>query len=53
MPSLQGMGFKDVVYVLENMGVKIMARGRGKVSAQSITAGTVVRKNEVVYVQLN
>ena len=53
MPSLQGMGFKDALYVLENMGVKIMARGRGKVSAQSITAGTVVRKNEVVYVQLN
>ena len=53
MPSLQGMGFKDVVYVLENMGVKIMAKGRGKVVAQSITAGTIIRKNEVVYVQLN
>jgi cell division protein FtsI (penicillin-binding protein 3) len=52
MPGLKGMGLKDAVYLVENMGVKIVPRGKGKVMAQSVQAGSAVTKGMVVYVEL-
>ena len=53
MPALNGMGLKDAVYVCENMGLKLNIRGKGKVMAQSITAGLPVVKGQLVEVELN
>jgi cell division protein FtsI (penicillin-binding protein 3) len=53
MPELNGMGLKDAVYVCENMGLKLNIRGKGKVMAQSITAGLPVVKGQLVEVELN
>ena len=53
MPELNGMGLKDAVYVCENMGLKLNIRGKGKVMAQSITAGLPVVKGQLVQVELN
>jgi len=52
MPNVKGMGLKDVVYMLENMGLKVKANGKGKVMVQSIEAGTTLRKGMTVYVEL-
>jgi cell division protein FtsI (penicillin-binding protein 3) len=52
MPDIKGMGLKDVVYLLENMGVKVKANGKGKVVVQSIQAGTALTKGMTVYVEL-
>ncbi len=53
MPELNGMGLKDAVYVCENMGLKLNIRGKGKVMAQSISAGLPVVKGQLVEVELN
>jgi cell division protein FtsI (penicillin-binding protein 3) len=52
MPNIKGMGLKDVVYLLENMGLKVKANGKGKVMMQSIQAGTALTKGMIVFVEL-
>ncbi len=52
MPNIKGMGLKDVVYLLENMGLKVKTNGKGKVMIQSIQPGTTLVKGMTVYVEL-
>ena len=52
MPNIKGMGLKDVIYLLENMGLKVKANGQGKVMVQSIQAGAALTKGMTVYVEL-
>jgi cell division protein FtsI (penicillin-binding protein 3) len=52
MPDVRGMGLKDALYLLENIGLKVQARGKGKVMVQSLQAGTAVAKGMMVYVEL-
>jgi cell division protein FtsI (penicillin-binding protein 3) len=52
MPSLRGMGLKDAVYLLENMKLKVVVNGRGRIRGQSISAGTRVEKGQTVYLEL-
>ena len=47
VPDVTGMGARDAVYLLESFGVKAKVRGRGKVKAQSIYAGTAVKQGMV------
>ena len=47
VPDVIGMGARDAVFLLENIGVKAKVRGRGKVKSQSIYAGTAVRQGMV------
>jgi len=53
MPDVKGMGLKDVLYLLENRKVKVLAKGKGKVFAQSVTAGMPLAKGQTVVVELN
>lgn len=53
IPNVKGMGLKDALYLLENMDVRVSAKGKGKVVAQSISPGTVVVKNEPMLIDLN
>ncbi len=53
MPQLKGMGLKDVVYLCENMGLRVNVKGRGKVVGQSIVAGQQIARGQVVSVELN
>jgi cell division protein FtsI (penicillin-binding protein 3) len=52
MPNVRGMGLKDALYLLENMGVKVQVAGKGKIISQSIVAGTSLGKGMTVYVEL-
>jgi cell division protein FtsI (penicillin-binding protein 3) len=52
MPNVKGMGLKDALYLLENMGVKVVSKGRGKIINQSIPAGTPLTKGWTIYVEL-
>jgi cell division protein FtsI (penicillin-binding protein 3) len=52
MPNIKGMGLKDVIYLLENMGLKVKTNGQGKVMVQSIQAGSALTKGMTVYVEL-
>jgi len=53
MPDVKGMGLKDALYLLENMNIKVVPSGRGKVKVQSIAPGSMVKRNETVTIQLN
>ncbi len=53
MPQLKGMGLKDVIYLCENFGLKVNAKGRGKVATQSITPGQPIARGQLINVELN
>jgi len=53
MPNVKGMGLKDALYLLENMKIKVITKGRGKVTAQSQDAGTPVTKGSTVIIELS
>jgi cell division protein FtsI (penicillin-binding protein 3) len=53
MPDIRGMGLKDVLYLLENKHLKVIVRGKGKVSVQSIEPGVPVTKHQTVIIELN
>lgn len=53
MPNVRGMGLKDAVYLLENMGLKVAIRGRGKVAIQSVAPGTALAKGITVILELS
>lgn len=53
MPQLKGMGLKDVVYLCENLGLKVHVQGKGKVVAQSILPGQQIAKGQLVNIALN
>ena len=53
MPDLKGMGLKDALYIMENMGVKVYANGKGKIRSQSIEKGSEVGKGTVLVIELS
>ncbi|HEX3767757.1 MAG TPA: penicillin-binding transpeptidase domain-containing protein, partial [Puia sp.] len=53
VPDVKGMGLKDALYLLESRDLKVIARGTGKVRQQSISAGTIVSKNQKLILDLN
>lgn len=53
MPDVKYMTLKDALYLLENMNMKVVVRGKGKVVAQDIAAGTPITKNQTVTLVLN
>ncbi len=52
-PSVVGMGLKDAVNVLENMGLKVTVIGKGKVFNPSLTPGTPFTKDTPIALTLN
>ncbi|MEO6540417.1 MAG: penicillin-binding protein [Ferruginibacter sp.] len=52
-PNVVGMGLKDAVYLLENMGLKVTTTGRGRVMNQSLAAGTNFNKTKNIALILN
>jgi cell division protein FtsI (penicillin-binding protein 3) len=52
-PNVVGMGLKDAVYLLENIGLKVTITGRGRVMNQSLAGGTNFTKNQNIALILN
>ena len=52
MPDVRGMGLKDAVYLLESLGLKVLAEGKGMVCTQSIEPGAAVERGETVKIVL-
>jgi len=48
VPNVMGMGAKDAVAILENMGLKVVINGVGRVRQQSLTAGQIFRKGTTI-----
>ena len=52
MPDVSGMGLKDAMYILEQMGMNVVVNGRGSVVSQSVKPGTFVSKGMPVVLEL-
>ena len=52
MPDLSGMGLRDALYLLENLGVDVVSKGNGKVIYQSVPAGYTITKGLIVELKL-
>ena len=53
VPNVRGMGATDAVYLLENNGMKVSVRGRGKVKSQSVRAGTRIQRGQSIVLVLS
>lgn len=52
VPDVKGMGLRDAVYVLENIGMRVKVHGAGKVYRQSMRPGAKL-DNENIEIYLN
>ncbi|RYY96846.1 MAG: PASTA domain-containing protein [Chitinophagaceae bacterium] len=53
LPDVRNMTLRDALYVLENLNVKVVATGRGKVLIQDLAPGTPITKNLTINLLLN
>jgi cell division protein FtsI (penicillin-binding protein 3) len=53
MPDVRHMTLKDALFALENNGLKVVIKGKGKVIAQDIQPGSPINKNQSVTILLN
>ncbi|TCJ14515.1 PASTA domain-containing protein [Flaviaesturariibacter flavus] len=53
IPDVRNMTMRDALYVLENLNVKVAARGRGKVVLQDLAPGTPITRNQTINLLLN
>jgi cell division protein FtsI (penicillin-binding protein 3) len=52
VPDVRGMGLRDAMQVLEQAGMRVSPSGAGKVKQQSINAGTLAYKGQLVNLNL-
>ncbi len=53
VPNVVDMGLKDALYLLEERGLQVSIRGRGRVVSQSITAGSKAVPNSVIQLEMS
>jgi cell division protein FtsI (penicillin-binding protein 3) len=53
IPDVRYMTLRDALYLLENLNVKVAARGRGKIVMQDLAPGTPITKNQTITLVLN
>ena len=52
VPNVKGMGIRDAIYLLENLGLKTTVHGRGIIIDQSIKPGTRISKGSNIVLEL-
>ncbi|MDR0834056.1 MAG: transpeptidase family protein [Candidatus Symbiothrix sp.] len=52
VPNTRGMGAKDAIFSMENVGLHAVVAGKGTVVSQSIPAGSKIVKGQTVKLQL-
>ena len=52
VPNVEGMTLRDAIYLLENKGLSVGFKGKGRVLRQSIIAGRKVRRGEQITIEL-
>ncbi|MCU0418144.1 MAG: transpeptidase family protein [Cyclobacteriaceae bacterium] len=53
VPDVNGMTFRDALYLLEKAGLRVVYQGKGRVAEQSLTPGTRFSKGSTIYVKLS
>lgn len=53
VPPVIGMGARDAVSILENLGLHVQIQGVGRVTSQSLKAGTAYRPGSTIFLKLD
>jgi cell division protein FtsI (penicillin-binding protein 3) len=53
VPNVVDMGLRDAIYLLENAGLHVIVKGRGKVTNQSIAPGTTVNSGSTIILEMS
>ncbi len=53
VPNVKNTGAKDAVFILENLGLNVSIKGRGRVVYQSLKSGTKIKKGTKINLVLN
>lgn len=53
VPDVRGMTLRDAVFVLENLGLKVLSEGKGRVADQSLVPGARLRKGAIITLELS
>lgn len=53
VPDVRNMTIREAVYILENLNIKVIIKGRGKVIMQDLAPGTPIAKGQFVTLLLN
>ncbi|MGC9373967.1 MAG: penicillin-binding transpeptidase domain-containing protein [Bacteroidales bacterium] len=53
MPNVVGMGIKDAVFILENLGLEVEILGRGTVLKQSVKPGSKIIEGQTVALEMS
>ncbi|WP_425390795.1 penicillin-binding protein [Ekhidna sp.] len=53
VPDVRGMTLRDAIYVLENLGLEVEVKGRGRVATQSMTPGGRLTKGTTIKLRLS
>ena len=53
VPDVTGMGMKDALYLLENAGLHVQFKGRGKVKSQSLKIGSTIQRGQTIILELS
>jgi len=52
VPDVRGMGLKDALFLLENIGLKVRCKGVGTIKRQSLKPGTRIKRGYIIYLVL-
>ena len=53
VPDVTGMSIKDAVFLLEELGLKVMVNGKGSVLKQSLKPGQAYPKGSIISLDLS
>jgi cell division protein FtsI (penicillin-binding protein 3) len=53
VPNVIDMGLRDAMYLLENAGLKVIVKGRGKVTGQSIPPGSRIVRGATIVLDMS
>ncbi|MCX6252245.1 MAG: penicillin-binding protein [Bacteroidetes bacterium] len=53
MPDVRGMGIKDALFLLEQMGMRVVINGKGTVTRQSLQPGVLIAKGSIIVLDLS
>jgi cell division protein FtsI (penicillin-binding protein 3) len=53
VPDVRGMGLRDALYMLENLGYRVQIKGKGIVVRQSVEPGSQAFKNQLIEIELS
>lgn len=52
VPNVEGLTLRDALFLLENRGLRVRTSGTGRVTSQSVAAGTPAKRGTTVVLQL-